>query len=350
MSLVMASSTPASRRHSGIVSGGDNAEIINIDAEDEVRPFHSDPNLDPENLPGNNNNGSRLPSDAGLSPSRAGGGGLAAGGGSAVASGSNIASARASVSSGIDGVYSENDFDVPNMFCALIKPLTQCWCCCCCTHLSLQNGMNIIVTFDCFQLVFSIYSFFFMLSLIISNSLLLLLSFYFEVEGLRGANKMSVPKFRMFYYYCIVRLFAFTVSYFVVVGYTSPAASFYILTILHLGINLYFLFVVYSFFVRLQAGQYDLLERGPFFQNVNYIPAYQMQGIQALSFAMNNPQDRQNPHAEEWVHNFERCKVTAERLKNEPECVICQDDYSEGEDLPKLPCNHAFHDKCVIQW
>ena len=32
------------------------------------------------------------------------------------------------------------------------------------------------------------------------------------------------------------------------------------------------------------------------------------------------------------------------------ECVICLEDYQEGEDLRVLPCQHDFHAACVDAW
>mmetsp|Transcript_12850 Transcript_12850/g.30047 ORF Transcript_12850/g.30047 Transcript_12850/m.30047 type:complete len:262 (-) Transcript_12850:1255-2040(-) len=31
-------------------------------------------------------------------------------------------------------------------------------------------------------------------------------------------------------------------------------------------------------------------------------------------------------------------------------CLVCQEEYSEGEQLRKLPCGHCFHKDCVDQW
>jgi tetratricopeptide (TPR) repeat protein len=32
------------------------------------------------------------------------------------------------------------------------------------------------------------------------------------------------------------------------------------------------------------------------------------------------------------------------------ECIICQDDYSQGGGAVILPCNHLFHENCILLW
>ena len=31
-------------------------------------------------------------------------------------------------------------------------------------------------------------------------------------------------------------------------------------------------------------------------------------------------------------------------------CVICRDDFADGDVLIKLPCNHLFHKPCIAHW
>lgn len=32
------------------------------------------------------------------------------------------------------------------------------------------------------------------------------------------------------------------------------------------------------------------------------------------------------------------------------ECPVCKDDYALGESVRQLPCNHLFHDSCIVPW
>lgn len=34
----------------------------------------------------------------------------------------------------------------------------------------------------------------------------------------------------------------------------------------------------------------------------------------------------------------------------ESTCLVCQEDWADGEKLAALPCGHVFHDHCVQQW
>lgn len=32
------------------------------------------------------------------------------------------------------------------------------------------------------------------------------------------------------------------------------------------------------------------------------------------------------------------------------ECPVCKDDFSIGDEVKKLPCEHIFHPDCVVTW
>jgi E3 ubiquitin-protein ligase RNF115/126 len=39
-----------------------------------------------------------------------------------------------------------------------------------------------------------------------------------------------------------------------------------------------------------------------------------------------------------------------QRLGEQNKCLICLDEFGEGDDVKTLPCLHIYHQKCVEQW
>ncbi|XP_067086686.1 E3 ubiquitin-protein ligase RNF126-like [Osmerus mordax] len=42
--------------------------------------------------------------------------------------------------------------------------------------------------------------------------------------------------------------------------------------------------------------------------------------------------------------------ITEEHVGSGLECPVCKEDYSTGETVRQLPCNHLFHNDCIIPW
>ncbi|XP_075463992.1 E3 ubiquitin-protein ligase RNF115 isoform X1 [Ascaphus truei] len=42
--------------------------------------------------------------------------------------------------------------------------------------------------------------------------------------------------------------------------------------------------------------------------------------------------------------------VTQEQVDMGLECPVCKDDYTVGEQVRQLPCNHFFHGDCIVPW
>uniref|UniRef100_A0A8C8I7I5 RING-type E3 ubiquitin transferase n=1 Tax=Oncorhynchus tshawytscha TaxID=74940 RepID=A0A8C8I7I5_ONCTS len=42
--------------------------------------------------------------------------------------------------------------------------------------------------------------------------------------------------------------------------------------------------------------------------------------------------------------------ITQEHVGSGLECPVCKEDYSAGENVRQLPCNHLFHNDCIVPW
>ena len=43
-------------------------------------------------------------------------------------------------------------------------------------------------------------------------------------------------------------------------------------------------------------------------------------------------------------------KVTIEDCDTMKMCVICQVEFNHGMEVTKMPCNHLYHQECIVQW
>ena len=43
-------------------------------------------------------------------------------------------------------------------------------------------------------------------------------------------------------------------------------------------------------------------------------------------------------------------RTFSSKLDTKAECVICMDEYSDGDSIATLQCNHLFHKKCILSW
>jgi len=95
----------------------------------------------------------------------------------------------------------------------------------------------------------------------------------------------------------------------------------------------------------------------PFFDIFNYFnEEAQMENI--INFLMaNDPNKYGNPPAsKEEVEKLIKIKITTENrneinnISAENSCSVCKDDYEDEQIVIKLPCNHFFHEECLMPW
>jgi len=47
---------------------------------------------------------------------------------------------------------------------------------------------------------------------------------------------------------------------------------------------------------------------------------------------------------------YKRFIKKTRNTKQQEECIICMDDYSENHKCSELYCGHKFHHSCILQW
>ncbi|XP_041968001.1 E3 ubiquitin-protein ligase RNF126-like [Alosa sapidissima] len=56
------------------------------------------------------------------------------------------------------------------------------------------------------------------------------------------------------------------------------------------------------------------------------------------------------PADREKIKNLPTVEITDEHVGSGLECPVCKEDYSAGEMVRQLPCNHLFHNDCIVPW
>ncbi|KAM4048961.1 E3 ubiquitin-protein ligase RNF126 [Anomaloglossus baeobatrachus] len=56
------------------------------------------------------------------------------------------------------------------------------------------------------------------------------------------------------------------------------------------------------------------------------------------------------PADNEKIQALPTIQVTDEHVGSGLECPVCKEDYTVGENVRQLPCNHLFHNNCIIPW
>ncbi|KAG5856408.1 hypothetical protein ANANG_G00007650 [Anguilla anguilla] len=56
------------------------------------------------------------------------------------------------------------------------------------------------------------------------------------------------------------------------------------------------------------------------------------------------------PAEKEKISSLPTVIVSQEQADSSLECPVCKEDYSVGEPVRQLPCNHFFHSDCIVPW
>ena len=59
------------------------------------------------------------------------------------------------------------------------------------------------------------------------------------------------------------------------------------------------------------------------------------------------------PAAKNAVEKLKKCKINEKIIKEfgiENSCAVCKDEFIVGEECMLMPCNHHFHENCLIPW
>ncbi|XP_028836696.1 E3 ubiquitin-protein ligase RNF115 [Denticeps clupeoides] len=56
------------------------------------------------------------------------------------------------------------------------------------------------------------------------------------------------------------------------------------------------------------------------------------------------------PAEKEKISSLPTVIISQEQADSSMECPVCKEDYSAGEAVRQLPCNHFFHSDCIVPW
>ncbi|KAL4494113.1 hypothetical protein ABPG72_016069 [Tetrahymena utriculariae] len=73
-----------------------------------------------------------------------------------------------------------------------------------------------------------------------------------------------------------------------------------------------------------------------------------------IDFLMRNDQNIYGtpPASENSITNLPTVTFSKEQVKEETlcECSVCKEEFIEGEQVVKMPCNHIYHNSCLVAW
>merc|ERR1712168_525503 len=56
------------------------------------------------------------------------------------------------------------------------------------------------------------------------------------------------------------------------------------------------------------------------------------------------------PAPRETIDRLPKVTITKEQVEIKLQCSVCMEDYKVDETVHKLPCDHLFHENCIVPW
>uniref|UniRef100_A0A087X6C5 RING-type E3 ubiquitin transferase n=1 Tax=Poecilia formosa TaxID=48698 RepID=A0A087X6C5_POEFO len=98
--------------------------------------------------------------------------------------------------------------------------------------------------------------------------------------------------------------------------------------------------------VNIGVGAWGVLHSNP----MDY--AWGANGLDAIITQLLNQFENSGPPPADGdkIRNLPTLEITDEHVASGLECSVCKEDYSVGENVRQLPCNHMFHNDCIVPW
>lgn len=65
---------------------------------------------------------------------------------------------------------------------------------------------------------------------------------------------------------------------------------------------------------------------------------------------MEDQDERMIPAALPAIRSLRTTRYQVKDIKNVQQCLVCQEDYCNGEKVSCMPCFHMFHSDCITKW
>jgi len=75
-------------------------------------------------------------------------------------------------------------------------------------------------------------------------------------------------------------------------------------------------------------------------------------GLDAIITQLLNHMDGAGPPpmAKENIQEIPTVKISKEQMEKSQSCSVCWEDFTEGEEVKLLECEHCFHSPCIVPW